>query len=614
MAQQVPESVIQGHLEKVLSSQGFVGAGRLGPFLRFLVEQTVAGEGQKLKEAVIGVEVFQRPPDYDPRIDPIVRVEARRLRKRLRDYYEGPGAGDPVRIELPKGTYVPAFKLVGSGRRPAGSALRRRRVWAPALAALILASVAGAAWWVRSRRAMRADVNPSIAVLPFVNLSADPANEYFSDGLTEELIDALTKVAGLRVVARSSAFQFKGTPHDVREVAEKLQVSAVVEGSVRKSGDRLRITAQLVNADDGYHLWSQTYERELRDIFAIQEEISRAIVNALRVQLRVDLGRPLARRYSDNLEAYNLYLKGRYHWNLYTDEGIHKAVDYFEQAIRVDPGYAPAYAMLAHAYALMGYYKVLPPEDVWPKARDAAQRAIAIDGTLAEAHAALGFVLGLHFWDWAASEKAFRQALELNPASADAHGAYAVGYLLPHGRLDEANSEFDKALRLDPLAVFVNYAAAFSLLASGEHERAIEQYRKTLELHSGHPDMWWDLAMAYGYNGRGDEAMKAFQKSGLLREGSGWRLGPIEYALMGDMDQARKIIDEVDRTAEQRNWRAIDMARTHAVLGNKDRAFYWLEKAFQVRDPQLVWLKADPRFRNLRGDARLEPMLRKIGL
>ena len=610
------ESEIRAQLEKVLTSEGFADAGRLGPFLRYLVEQTLAGEGLKLKESVLGVEVFQRRPDYDPRIDPIVRVEASRLRSRLGEYYGGAGAADPVRIELPKGTYVPVFTAAAAAPvLEAAPRVTARRGILLAAGVAVAAAALAAWWWAGRASHIHLPAGPpSVAVLPFVNLSEDPANEYFSDGLTEELTDALAKVEGLRVAARSSSFQYKGKAQDVREVGRRLNVGAVVEGSVRKSGERVRITAQLVNAGDGYHLWSHTYERELRDIFAIQEEIARSIVNALRVELRADLSQALSRRYTGSLEVYALYLKGRHHWNRYSREGVMRAIEYFDQAVRMEPDYAPAYAALASVYALIGYYQEMPAEVAWPKAKAAALKAISMDGTLAEAHASLGFVLGMYEWKWAESDKEFRRAIELDPASAEVHGNHAVGCLLPQGRLEEANAEFRRALELDPLHVLGNYVFAFSLLAGGQYDQAIEQYKKTIELKPDFPDMWWDLGMAYGYRGIGDKAMEAFRKYGQLREPGGWKPGPIELHLAGEEAKARAMLPDYNRAARERRWRAIDVARHNAVLGERDAAFQWLEEAFRVRDPQLVWLKVDPRFGSLRGDPRYRAMLRRVNL
>ncbi|MBI3696829.1 MAG: hypothetical protein HY238_18580 [Acidobacteria bacterium] len=336
---------IQAQLSKILASPVFAGSDRMSRFLRFTVERALRGEGDRLKEYLLGVEVFDRRSSYDPRIDPIVRVEARRLRSKLEKYYETEGRGDPVRIDFPKGGYSPV--------------LRERDRAAPA----------------PERR--------TIAVLPFANLSSDPENEYFSDGLTEELIQALTKVEGLRVVAWSSAFQFKGKARDIRQVGRQLSVDTVLEGSVRRADDRLRITAQLVDVSDGRYLWSQIYEREMKDVFAIQDEISRAIADTPRIKLTGALVKP----YTVNLEAYNLYLRGRFNWNKRTEEGLRKAIEYFEQALAGDAQYAPAYCGLADCYSMLGQYGLSPPREVMPQAKAAATRALDIDEALAEAHA-----------------------------------------------------------------------------------------------------------------------------------------------------------------------------------------------------------------------------------
>ena len=311
MPAQASAERVHQELEKLLSSRGFARNERMAMFLRFVVEQQLDGKATQLKETVIGAEVFGRKPDYDPKLDPIVRTEAARLRTRLAEYYAGEGAADPVVIELPKGGYAPVIRSQDQPMARRGALWRAlwsrpRRKVAVAAGALALAVVV-ALWLARPRRE-RPAFAISVAVLPFVNLSSDPANEYFSDGLTEELINALTKVDGLRVPARTSAFVFKGKQQDIREIGLKLDVRMVLEGSVRKEGDRLRITAQLNNVADGYHLWSETYDRELKDVFAIQDEISRAIVNQLRLKL------PAPRKKwppTESPEAYTSYVRGR---------------------------------------------------------------------------------------------------------------------------------------------------------------------------------------------------------------------------------------------------------------------------------------------------------------
>ena len=602
MKDAIPPAQIRAELDKILASPGFAGAGRLGPFLRYVVDQTLAGEGAGLKEAVLGVEVFQRQADYDPRIDPIVRVEARRLRSRLAEYYDGPGSGDAVRIDLPKGAYAPVFSTTVATPIPRNW----RWLWVAAAIGLVLTAVVSA-WLLRPRR--RPVVAPSIAVLPFVNLSSDPSNEYFSDGLTEELIDSLTKIEGLRVVARSSSFQFKGKPVDIREAGQKLGVGAVVEGSVRKSGDRLRVTAQLISAADGYHLWSQTYERELKDVFAIQEEISRAIVNSLKLKLKTDRGQ----RYTEHVEAYNLYLKGRYNLNQYSPGGVSKSIEYFEQALKVDPDYAPAYSALATVYMLLGYYREIPEQRPWVKSRQAAEKAIQLDPSLAEAHAARGFALAWQDWKWAEAEKEFKLALELDPGSADAHGAYALAYLMPEGRIEQALAELKQALDIDPNSVLTNMGYSYALLIAGQCDRAIGQYRRTLELVPSRPDTWWDLGMAYACKGDSAGAMESFRKAGRVRGFADWRPGPIELGLAGQADAGRKLAAERGDAYFNR-MRSIFAVYSLSVIGERDWAFRYLDKAMKERDPELVWLKIDSRLKNLRDDPRIVPYLKQLGL
>lgn len=600
-------------LERVLSSPGFVEAGRLGPFLRYLVEQTLAGDTSGLKESVLGVEVFQRPADYDPRIDPIVRVEARRLRGRLEEYYKGPGAADPVRIELPKGAYVPVFVTAEDPSRPPRKPRRYRAGWfAAALTGAALLAAGG--WWYSRSPATHVPSNPSLAVFPFVNLSQDPENEYFSDGLTEELIDAIARVEGFRVAARSLTFQYKGKPVDVREVGRQLNVTNILEGSVRRSGDRLRVTTQLINVADGYQLWSHTYERQEKDVFAVQEEIASAVVNALRLELRGPQKQLFERRYTENLQAYNLYLKARFQINRFSAEGVRKAAEHLEQALALDAGYAPAHALLAIVHSLEGYYGIGPAAQAWSEAKDHARKAIELDPSLSDAHAALCFALGFHDWNWKECEQEGLRAIELNPASSDAHSLYATACLLPMARLEEANREFRRALDLDPLSVFGNYAYAFSLLADGQPDAAVSQYQKTLELKPENPDVWWDLGMALGYAGRHEEADKYFRKSVELRGiPAEDRQGPIEFFLTGRKEEARR---------EARRWLAhpggwsepkMNIARHFAMAGEKEAALRLLEEAVRAREPQAFWIKVDPRLANLRGDPRYEALVRKAG-
>jgi TolB-like protein/Flp pilus assembly protein TadD len=622
-----PTEVLQ-ELDRVVSSAGFASAGRLAPFLRFLVERALAGE--PVKEVVAGVEVFGRPADYDPRLDPIVRVEARRLRARLAEYYAASGAGDPIVIELPRGGYTPVFtpateavpaaitipRATGSGRwgrlEPAldraVSSLPYRWRLALALGASLAVLIA---IFVLARR-QTPPSRPVVAVLPFLNLSGDKENEYFSDGLAEELTDRLAKAPGLRVVARSSAFEFKGRAEDLRTVGRKLNATAVVEGSVRRSGDRLRVAAQLIDVADGLHLWSETYERTMSDVFAIQDDIARSIAGALRVELRVGFaGGEGTAPPTSNIQAYELYLKGRRHFNQDALAGLELAADKFEQAIAADPKFALAHAQLAVDYGLLGYYRLREANEIWPKAKAAAERAIALDSRLAAGHSALGFELGMYEWKWAEAERELRLGVQRDPESADARVVLAVACLVPAGRLREASAELARALELDPESYLANVGAAYAFLAAGRYGEAIERYRRAVEINPSFGDTQWDLGMAYAYAGQKDAALKQFRLGGQIHEGGPWRPGATELALLGDVEAARRWIEE---TGGSGNQRPMFVAYGYGAMGDAGNAAAWLEKAFAMRDPQLVWIKADARFAKVRDDPRIAALIRKLGL
>src|ERR1700693_4871519 len=432
-------------LEKILASPGFANADRISRFLRYTVEETLNGQTDKLKESLLGIDVFGRKPSYDPRVDAVVRTKAVKLRARLREYYESEGREDQIVIDLPKGGYIPAFRRREKPAIEAAAPLiaepHRPHECKPALATvLVVAFLATSVYLISKARTRSAGASSpqlaSIAVLPFADLSPDRDQEDFCDGMTEEIIDALAKVNGFRVVARTSSFAFKGKQQDIREIGKKLNVATVLEGSVRKDGNRLRVTAQLNSVADGYHLWSETYERELKDVFTVQDEISRAIVGTLQLKLANSGRQP--RPPSANVEAYDLYLQGRYHWSRWRSEGAERAIEYFQQAIQKDPNYAAAYSGLADSYAWLGFFGALPPNEAMPKARQAALKALALDDTLAVAHTSLGYVKSLHEFDWPGAEREFKRALQLHSGDSEAHFGYGITYLAPVGRLDEA--------------------------------------------------------------------------------------------------------------------------------------------------------------------------------
>lgn len=576
-----PEEIL-AELERALASKAFVRSARISRFLRFVVEQALQGKAGELKEYAIGVEVFDRKSSYDPRVDPIVRVEARRLRATLRKYYEAEGHDDPVVIELPKGSYAPVFR---PRLQPAPSA-------------------------------QPAPESTTVAVLPFANLSADPENEYFSDGLTEEIINALTKAEGLRVVSRTSSFQFKGKAQDIRRIGEQLGAGAVLEGSVRKAGETLRITAQLINAADGCHLWSETYQRESKDVFAIQEDISRAIVGALRIQLAAGPEWPLVRRQTHCVEAYHCYLKGRYFLNKRTEENLNKGIECFEQAIECDRSYAAAYAGLADAYTLIASYSYVPPRDVMPKARAAALKAMELDDALAEAHVSLGFYSSICEWDWTRAEQYYTRAIQLNPKHAGAHHWYAMDHLAATGRLEQARKEIELALMLDPLAVAINTTSAWLYYLARDYERAMEQYRQALELDPAFYRAYIGLGRSCAYAGCLDEAIEALEKALAISEDNRSALAVLAEceALRGNGTAAEERLASLMKLSEQKYVSPFDVAVVHMALGHTERAFEWLEKAYEEREGPLIWLGIHPSLDPLRSDPRFAALLRRMKL
>ena len=460
-----------------------------------------------------------------------------------------------------------------------------------------------------------APAEKSIAVLPFTNMSADPENGYFSDGITEEIISVLSRVKEFRVAARSSSFAFKGRSASISEVAAKLNVATVLEGSVRKAGNRLRITAQLISAADGYHLWSERYDRELKDVFAIQDELAQAIVRTLKGQLASDEDIQSVKQYTDNVVAYELYLKGRYVENTRTRDGITKGIEYFEQAIQEAENYAPAYAGLADSYYYHAFYRDCSPHEAFPKASAAAARALEIDETLAEAHTSLGAVRFYYDWDWNGAEAAFSRAIELNRNHATSHHWYAE-YLAAMNRPEEALACASRAHDLDPLSLTVNAGLGWVHYFSRRYDEAIQRFQKTLELDPDYVFMYWFLGQALLGQGRTEEAVSAFRR-GLDR--SGGHPGMAAYlghacARAGREVEAVRLLTELEARAHDTYVPSDYLGVVCLGLGQTDRAFEWLDKACDERALHLVFLGVDPLFDSLRSDPRFVDLLRTIGL
>jgi len=483
------------------------------------------------------------------------------------------------------------------------------------VAAGVAALVAGYVLLTR-RPGSSGDPARSIAVLPFVNIGADPNNEPFSDGMSEELITALAKVEGLRVTARTSAFSFKGKEVDVREIGNKLNVGYVLEGSVRRAGPRLRVSAQLINATTGYHLWSDEYDRDAGDVFAVQDEITRAIVGALRLKLSGAANAALVKPATGNAEAHDLYLQGRYFFAKRDSTSLRKAQDYFERAIADDPSYALAYAGLSDAYSHRAVFGYVPPHDIHSKAKDAALRALALDSTLAEAHTSLGFIDLFLEWDWATAGRELDRALALDPRYPDAH-LFHGWYFVATNRMDDAIREVQTAVNLDPFSSVNNARLASMLFLARRYDDVLAQSRRVMELDSmfqGHVGRA-ELARAYLWLGRCAESLAALEgRPGLAVVVWPGLLG-YTYARCGRRAQA---LAELHRLgAEAREGRYVShyaLAMIHAGLADNEEALAELDSAYVERAWPMFTLRVDPTFDSLRADPRFGRLLKKVGL
>ena len=454
----------------------------------------------------------------------------------------------------------------------------------------------------------------SLAVLPFLNFAKDSSTEYLSDGITETLINSLSQLPNLKVIARSSVFSYKGREVEPRNIGHDLNVRAVLTGRVVQRGEVLSISTELADTRDDSHLWGESYNRTLADIFSVQQEIAEQIVEKLQLKLTGEEQKRLAKRYTENTEAYQLYLKGRYSWNKYNEDGFRKAINYFNQAIEMDPSFALAYAGLADAYYGMSN-AYTPPDEAMPKARAAAKKALGIDETLAEAHTSLAIVNAQYEWNWKEAEKEYRRAIELNPGYAASHQFY--GWLLMYrGQLEGALDEAKRSQQLDPLAPFINANVAWMYYMNRRYDESIEISKRMLEMDSSFAVTHYNLGQAYEQKSMFGEAIMEFQKARQLDKDKPYILSLIAhvYALSDNRKEAEKLLAELTEISHRKQVNPFAFALIYIGLGEKDQAFEWLDKAFESRDEELMPLKVDPRLEPLRSDSRYTAMLTKMGL
>ena len=456
----------------------------------------------------------------------------------------------------------------------------------------------------------------SLVVLPLENLSGDPSQEYFADGMTDALIGDLAKIKGLQVISRTSAMHYKGVNKPLKEIAGELKVDAVIEGTVQRAGDRVLIRAQLIQADTDRHLWAESYERDLRDVLALQNEIAQAVVREIQLAVLPNERPRLSPNRSVNRKAFDDYLQGRFlYWNRRTDENLLKAINFFQSAVNEDPNYAPAYVGLADCNNALGTELIgaMSPAEARRRAQEAASKALEIDNDLADAHAAMGFIKHYN-WDWTSAEEEFKLALELNPNSAYAHDCYA-SFFSCRGRLEEAVQEVNRAQQLDPFSIGISAKRGFILTTARRYDEAIEQFRRVISMDQNSYQAYWFLSQTYGLSGHLAEAIAASEKATSISRAPG-ALGFLgkHYALAGRKEEANKILNELMELRKHRYVSPPAIATVYIGLGNKDQAFYWLEKAYQERSNYMAYLKVFPGGDSLRDDPRFDDLLRRMGL
>jgi len=655
---QPPVEAIRDELERILASRTFRAAQGQRKFLHYTVEQVISGHAHLLKEYVIATEALGRDASFDPRLDPIVRTEARKLRARLAKYYETEGSSDPLRVEFRKGSYAPVFhNVVIPASEPASEAkdaetppvaiasevpLKPKAPidgheprWKAFLASFaidgrlphwkgVLTSIAVVVlvasstailyrlWRSGLRETTFAANDASIAVLPLVNLS-DNNEEFLSDGLTEELINSLRQVPGLRVVARTSAFRFKAKTFDIREIDRKLHVRTVLVGTVSKSENRLIVAVQANNAENGYHLWSGSYERDSSNIGTIAPEIASAVTNVLGVGLVRGGGQNLIQMpASPNSEAHEDYLRGLYFRNRYTVDSLNKAIEYFKRAIAEDPSFAQAYAGLADCYAMARPVFATPPLEVVPRIEAAASKALELDAKLGEPHIDLA-VSAEYKFEWVTAEREFKKGLELSPGNVLGHIWYAW-YLALAGRKDEVLTEKTIAAKLDPVSPYAVESVGRYYSAINRYDAAMEQYRSALALEPNFGLAHEGLGDAYLLQGMCEKAIEELRLANESMPGPRrMALLGYAYAVCGHLTEARRILHDFLKEPRRGAIPALAIAQIYLGLGDKDLAFLWLEKAIDERDLD-VSLKWDAHFEPLRSDPRFNALLRRMKL
>lgn len=579
-ADPVPTEAIREQLARVVNSPGLVSSARLCRFLTHIVNRTIEGDIDSLKEFSIAMEVFDRTSKYDPSIDAIVRVEARRLRSKLKAYYEeGPGTADAVLIGLRPGSYVPVFRWLDS--QP------------PKHREEIAAATPG---------------RTCVAVLPFVNMSPEPEQDYFCDGITEEITNSLTRLSGLNVIARTSAFHFKGASIDIREVGQRLGADLVIEGSVRKSGEQLRITAQAIQTESGYHLWSETFRRDLKDVFAIQEEIAQAVAELFRIHLPGE-ERP-NRASAPNLDAYTAYLRARFLIHQQSPETLHAAVVQLRKVVETYPGYAIAYSGIAEANGLLTLFGLVSGRDVYPEVKAQAERGYALDPESGETCAVLAGLRAWFEYRWEEAETMYDRALKLQPGQARTHMFRAMS-LLCRGNIEAAESGLSRSMELDPLSASDCARMAYLRYVKRDFEAAAEQLRQAFELDRNYSEARFYEGLLNFQQQRYDAVIQGLSPS----------VSPLDIGLVaaaharaGNLAGSEECIARLQQLASRQYVTPLAEGFAAIGTGDLDVAFHCLDEAIDHKTNFVNLLAVEPFFTPLHADRRFAKLLKKLNL
>jgi adenylate cyclase len=587
-ANDITQREVRAQLDRVLQSRVFKNSERLQRFLKFAVECTLEGTTDQLKESVVGRMVYDRGPDYDPRTDSIVRVESQRLRKRLREYYDGDGKSDPVAINFRPGSYIPLFEHRNSTTAPE---LQAPGGWQPA----------------------RPLSPQTVAVLPLQNQSADPEQDYFCDGITDEIIYALSRIPGLNVIGHTSAFALKGFAEDTREVGARLGAGTVVDGSVQRSGNRLKIFAEMLDAVTGEVRWAENYERNMDEVFTVEADIAQAVARVLQMTLAPPISTRLIRG-APNMDAYLLYLQGRYAWNRMSVEGYRTAVQCFERAISLFPSYASPYAGLADAYGYLALWGYARPSEVFPKAKWAASEALKLDPLLPHAYSSFAASKGFHEWKWEEGTALARRATELQPSYAFGH--HILGCcLLARGERDGAQECFERAVALDPLSVRAHRMLGWMLYLVRRPTSAEKWLQAALVLDREPLETRYLLAHVYMSLSLFPAALEQAQRCQVDPP------DPLGLAVLGAClahlnrrEEALEISAELSRLAETSYIDPHALTQVHIALGDIDLAIQSATRSLDERAPFAAFLKLDPEFDPLRSDPRFGELVTRLGL